>query len=383
MWDDYPAAYAEGCPRCGGTIAPGASFCAECGASRPPRVTLPPPSQKRRPWVVFGIVTGGLAAVVAGAFIAVALTGPRDVGLVAPSPSDTPSASVTPSASASNSVTPSSEPTPTATAVPTPQPNAQLPNRSIADVQVDQLNLRAAGNESADILGQLRAGARVFTIGAPEAVGGTYWYRVAVAAGPYSGGEECYGDPYCEADIGWVASPVTGDPWLEAVDIGCPSSPMTADELSSLTPLERLHCYGGEDITVTGTLDQPCCGHVGPVRYEPPWLALPGGQSYFHGSGLPVRLSPDAGLEIPERGDMVEASAHLDDPAAASCRQSVDPEYEAEDIGLSSPAWVVLNCRTQLVVTGYEVVGTEDLGPCCGSDPAERPVGRIAERWLS
>lgn len=372
MWDD-PAIYGEACERCGATIELGAAFCSECGASRSARLSLPPPSHKRRPWAVLGIIAAGLTAIVVGAVIAVAFTGPDGVGFAGATPSTSSSASASLAPSSQDptvSAAPSSVPSATPTAVPTPPPNAELPNRSIADVQVDELNLRAAGNESAETLGQLRAGARVFTIGAPEATGGTHWYRVAVAAGPYSGARECEEYRYCQSDIGWVASPITGDPWLEAVDLGCPSSPMTAKDLALLTPLERLHCFGTQEITVRGTIDHPCCGHLGPLRYDPPWLALPVGP-YFHGeSSLLFRMDPSAGLNVPERGAVVEATAHLDDPASPSCRQSLDPEFtEDVEVELSAPAWVVLSCRMQLVITEYEVIGTEDLGPIGREDP--------------
>lgn len=369
MLDDYSTAPTDTCPRCGGTIAPGASFCPECGLGRRPRSAALPPPSRRRPWVIIGVVAGGLAAIAIGALIAVALSGRPDVGLASDSPSPSQSA---PAALPSSSDSPSLPATPTP--VPTPSPNAELANATIADVTVDVLNLRSTGNESADLLGELSAGARVFTIGAPETVGDMQWYRVAVAAGPYSGGDGCP-DPaaFYNTDIGWIASPLTGDPWLDAVDLGCPASPMTADELESLEPLERLHCFGNGNITVTGTINTPCCGGATPFVYEPNWLASPFTAEYFNESIIPFRFDPDTDLEAPERGAVITATAHHDDPASVSCRQSVDPEV---DVPVPSTAWVVLDCRTHLVVTDYEVVGTEDLGPCCGLEPAPRPVGR-------
>jgi hypothetical protein len=379
MWDDFPAAYAEECRSCGSTIAAGSGFCAECGARRPPRATPAPSGSYRRPWIIAGVLAGGIAAIAIGAVLAVALTGRGEVGLASATASVSPSIDPGATSATSPSTAPSSEPALTPTPVPTPPPNPELANRSIADVQVDQLNLRVAGNESAEVLGQLRAGARVFTIGAPEATGATYWYRVAVASGPYSGEADavCSGGSYCEPQIGWVASPITGDPWLETVDIGCPASPMTIDQLESLMPLERLHCYGSADITVTGTITHPCCGFVGPVRYEPAWLALPGSSAYFNGTSVMFRTNPSSSLEPPERGDVIEATAHHEDPASPSCRQSLDPEYADNDIEVATTASAVLSCRTQLVVTDYEVVGTEDLGPCCGAEPATRQLGRV------
>lgn len=362
------------CPRCGGDVGFDVTFCPECGLRLRHDGADHAEGASGRPWIVIGLAVGGLAAIVIGGAIALALSGPGDVGLVTATPgfAVSPSQSLTiPPPSARSSPAPTARPT--ATPVPTPVPNAAIPNRAIADVQVDQLNLRAAGNDSAEILGQLRAGARVFTIGAPTETGGVHWYRVAVASGPYSGGPEyCQGDPYCEADIGWVASPITGNPWLEAVEVGCPSSPMSIDDLDLLTPMERLQCFGNEDIIVTGTIDHPCCGWMGPIRYDPAWLAAPSAEAMFHAARLHPRFDPDSHVDVPERGSVIRATAHFDDPAAPDCRQSVDPEFEPEDVMLQPTAWVVLECRMQLVVTDYEVVGTEDLGPCCGVEPPAR-----------
>ncbi len=60
----------------------------------------------------------------------------------------------------------------------------------------------------------------------------------------------------------------------------------------------------------------------------------------------------------------------LDDPASPSCRQSLDPEITDDvEVELSARAWVVLSCRMQLVITDYEVIGTEGLGPIGREDP--------------
>ena len=248
-------------------------------------------------------------------------------------------------------------------------PNPVLANRAIADVVVDQLNVRASGSSSAGVLGQLRAGARVFVIGSPTAEGETNWYRVAVVSGAFAGYSPCvnYG---CTEGIGYVASPITGDAWLEEVEIGCPSSPVAAVDMAELLPLERLHCFGNTDIIVTGTIDTPCCGYVGPIAYEPPWLATPSNTAYFRDAAfLQFRIDPATGLASPERGDVVRATGHFDDSASPSCRAFADPSVGAEDYDPSqipTTAEIVLTCRTQIVFSQFEVTGYEDLGPCCG-----------------
>ena len=80
---------------------------------------------------------------------------------------------------------------------------------------MDELNVRESGSSSATVIGQLRGGARVFIIGAPVAEGEMNWYRVAVVSGDLAGYEPCtwWG---CMTGIGFVATPISADPFLEA-----------------------------------------------------------------------------------------------------------------------------------------------------------------------
>ena len=310
----------------------------------------------------FGVV---LVAVAAGASIAV---------LIRPGTDPAAASTLLPSASASASPSEAPSPStaaPTASPVPTPVPNPPLANRAIADVHVDQLNVRKAGAESAEVLGQLRAGARVFVIGSPATEGDTYWYRIAVVSGAYTGTDDCPMAP-CFMGLGYVASPRTGDPWLEEVEIGCPSSPMTVADLSRLQPLEQLHCYGNQEIVVTGTVSWPYGDYVGAVVFQPAWLARPEGAAYF--LDVPQNLiwfrsDPADALEPPQGGDVIRAAAHFDDPASPSCRARVnqDGSYEGIDPSIiPTTEVVVLACRTQLVITEYEVTDHKDLGASQG-----------------
>lgn len=328
-------------------------------------------SRPRR-WVL-GLVAAAvvLLAVAVGAAVGM-LTGPDATPGVAgqQSPTITPVARETdPTPQASPEPTPTEE-VPTATPQQTSEPNAILPNRAIADIRVDQLNVREAGTQDAPVLGQLRAGARVFVIGSPATRDDMHWYRIAIVSGAYTG-LACQSD-FC-ARVGFVASPVEDDPWLREVEIGCPSSPMRIEELTMLAPLERLHCYEDVDIVITGTIDHPCCGYVGVVQHEPAWLATPGSMPYFRGGlqhTLLFRSDPATDIEWPERGDVIRATAHFDDPAAVTCRQGIDPQYadqEVEPGQVASAPEAVLVCRTQLVVSEYDVIDRTDLGPCCGS----------------
>ena len=357
------------CARCGADLADGAAFCAECGA--PAYVARPPVRGERRPtaaarpwWVPLAIIVGGIAAIGGGALFAVAL---GDGDGVATDPSATPSTSAVASATAVASAEPSEETTPS----PSPSiPEAPvIANRSIVEVGSDALNLRQQPSDSSSILAELPPGRRLFTIGEPTDAGELRWYRVGVVF-----------DTTCVDDcnlIGHVATPTAADedPWITEVTIDCPASPMTGEALGQLASLEALHCYGRNDIVITGTINTPCCDSPNPVAVAPAWLA-DGAHPFIQLSGpasyvVEFRPHPDAGLESPERGDVVRATGHFEDPAATSCRASVDEEFfegqaSPEPVQLPDPARVVLDCRATFVWTDYEVTGFEDLGPCCG-----------------
>lgn len=230
-----------------------------------------------------------------------------------------------------------------------------IPNLGIAEVALDTLPLRPTASESAEPVGLLGRGARLFVIGAPEEDGDQRWYRVAVSAGPYTS-DACPDPATCMA-IGWVGGPATGeDEWLTDVTVLCPISPMTIEELGALPPLERLHCYGNGEITGTGSIDHGCCTPGGPIVYEPEWLAAPWSPqgAFFAGTGILFRTPPDAALDVPERGALISFTGHLEDPAAPTCRASANPD-ETQPVELPPPARTVLQCRTELVVTDYEV----------------------------
>ncbi|MDQ2674700.1 MAG: SH3 domain-containing protein, partial [Chloroflexota bacterium] len=291
--------------------------------------------------------------------------------------SATPATSLTASAPALASDGPSVEPSPSPS--PTPAQAPVIANRSIVEVGPDALNLREQPSEDASVLAEMPPGRRLFVIGEPTDAGELRWYRVGVVSGP-----DCPED--CNL-IGYVATPAAAeeDAWIGEVSIDCPSSPMTSQQLASLLPLEALHCYGRNDITVTGTVDTPCCTPPNPILLTPEWLAGPA-PAYLRYDGnvnfaVEFRADPGAELEVPERGDVVQVVGHFEDPAATTCRAEIDEEFQADEpVQLPQPARVVLDCRATFVWTGYEVTGSEDLGPCCGALPGGSPTGSVKRR---
>ena len=344
-----PAGGFQTCRRCGADVADGAAFCAECGA--PAHASVPPTRSARAPrpwWVPAAVILGGIAAIAGGALLGIALD--NDDGTAA-GPSAGPTSSVVAPASVAASESASAEPTPS----PTPAQAPVIANRSIVEIRDEPLNLRQQPSDSASIVSELAPALRLFTIGEPTDAGGLRWYRVGIV------NRDC-GDS-CNR-IGHVATPLAADeePWITAVTIDCPASPMTVEALVGLAALEALHCYGRSDIVVTGTIDTPGTPPV-VIEYNPEWLAGPAPAQFVGpGGAIGFHAAPDSELDVPERGDVVRVTGHFEDPAATSCRASPADDQE-EPVEVPDPARVVLDCRATFVWTDYEVTGSEDLGP--------------------
>jgi hypothetical protein len=326
------------CYRCGADLADGASFCPDCGATQ--RLSAGPrrqaTRQERRPaWLPFAIIGGGIAAIAAGALLAVILGGDQDGVATDPSAS----ASVLPSVSGSSSATPAESASPTPS--PTPEGAPVIPNLGIAAVTTDGLNIRSGPSDGAEVLGDLARDQRLFVIGEPSEADDFRWYRVATLT---------------DRLIGYVATPIeAGDPWIEQEEIDCPISPMTAESLGALHPLEALHCFGNGEIVVTGTVDPPCCPSDSPYVFTPEWLG-PQIAVYLNagaGNHIPFRGHPDSDLEAPSPGAVVRVTGHHEDPAATTCRATLDPEAPGESEP-PNPALVILDCRSTFVWTDYE-----------------------------
>ncbi len=342
------------CHNCGADVPAGSAFCAICGTpqqvARPMRRPEPRPGP-RPAWLPFAIIGGGIAALGAGVLLAILLGGGPDGAATDPSQSASEAASAT--ASPSSEPSESAEPTPTAE--PTPDTAVIIPNLGMAAVMTDFLNLRSQPNDGASLVAALDTDRRLFIIGEPTEAGDLRWYRVATLPNA-----TCLDQ--CDL-IGYVATPVADDedPWISEVLVNCPSSPMTLDALATLAPLEALHCYGRNEIVVTGTIDETLGGYESPVRFEPVWLAFPFAPPYFLTTepiGIGYHPHPDGDLEPPEDGAVVRVTGHYEDPAATSCHAFIDPEFEGdgEDL-LPDPALVVLTCRATFAWTDYEVVG--------------------------
>jgi hypothetical protein len=286
--------------------------------------------------------------------------------------SATPIPTSSPSSEATLTAGDSAGPTASATASVAPELSDLVPD-TFAQVEVNELNIRDEPKVGAESVGQLFSGARVFILEGPRAGEGYGWYRVVVAQGPYTPRVcEGYGCNQRQ-DIGWVAGVSQDrDAWLSALDLGCPLEP-SLQELTALTDMEHLACYGDQRLVLEGTVTTPCCGYVGVYRYVPDWLSNPTSFFFFHDHYLGLRFDPAAGLPEPERGDVVRVTGHFDDPAAASCTVEIDYDALGTDengqpfeVDLPDTEGAPFSCRMQFVVDAIEVTGTEDLGDCCG-----------------
>jgi hypothetical protein len=353
------------CHNCGAPLSQSSAFCSVCGASQQPRqrAVQGRPQKPRRPWwVPAGIVAGGLAAIIGGGLVGTLLLGDPDPNLAAASATPTPSASAStdPSSSPDSASPEAASQQPTAAATATPAPAAAIiPNRAIAEVVTDDLNLRAASNQSAEVITILKRGQRVFIIGEPAENGGLRWYRVATVDDP----AQC--DHGCNF-IGFVATPLPEeDRWVAPAETSCPTSPMTAEAIGRLQPLEALSCYGRTEIVVTGTMDHPFHGPMTPYRFSPGWLTDDYRRFMREAGWIWFRAHPDSGLNAPDPGQIVRVTGHLEHPAATDCRARVDPEFFGGQVPADfeplSGARVILDCRATFVWTAYSVLGFESL----------------------
>lgn len=166
----------------------------------------------------------------------------------------------------------------------------------------------------------------------------------------YPHGDELVIEPL----IGWVAAAGRdGEAWIEPARIDCPAPDL--DGVRHLTPIARLACFGDQELELAGELGGCFAGDFGTT--SPSWLMHDGcalvPPGYRAGvvvpdpGGLPMR---DPGVYLPyaTAGAPFVVTGHFDDPVAATCTHSP----AASVVDTRPPELIVLQCRTQFVVTG-------------------------------
>jgi hypothetical protein len=251
-----------------------------------------------------------------------------------------------------------------------------LPPGAAVQVAVKELNLRANHSTSAKRLKILNRGAVLivspldnmsFGYG-PVKKNGFTWYPVIVT--PYKDGAlpalptEPVGvptGPTGPPTWGWVAADDGEHQYLAALPPRCPTT-IDLVSVQGMLPAERLACFGGP-FTLEGTYGCGGCGGAIAGIYKPAWLASPlsfGFLSVDASERLgPLALRfPPAGPSDPAAGKIIRVTVHVDDSRATKCviteaDETGEPKFPVD------ARTAVLQCREQLVVESYLVLGTD------------------------
>lgn len=241
---------------------------------------------------------------------------------------------------------------------PHPEPPPRLAIGSLATVAAERLNFREGPDQSAPVHGTLNLGTALYVVSVVEGADDLVWYEVAI-----TGLGDC-APGACPGDVGWVAEGGSApEPWLQQAEVACPDFPISATDLDSLLPLTRFYCYGAAELIVEGTLEE-VHGDTMPIVYEPAWLASPVAPFFF--SGTQVGLHFESGVRPSELsgGTRARVFAAMEHSASSTCSAYVHPAFVTRggeppsdaELGLPSPVEVILQCRTRLVVNGWEVL---------------------------
>lgn len=233
----------------------------------------------------------------------------------------------------------------------------------IARVTADGVRVRRDPGPDGDQAATLDAGTRVYVLDGPTtdpSDPSLAWWLVA----PYSCEDGCGYDPR----IGWMSSGPAGD-WLVPVSVECRPT-YTADDYELFWNMpELLACHGNESITLEGILDYWCCSALILSETEPAWLAGESTSSYprlragpdtdVFSWGPVLRVDPDSGVVLGERGTVGRFTGHFDDRAAQSCVATIPEDVLALNPDLAdtvSPAGTIYACRLEFVVDSIEVL---------------------------
>ena len=237
---------------------------------------------------------------------------------------------------------------------PTPDVTATLGPDAVAEVVTSDLVVRsepAISDTSTIYPNTLEAPMLLYVVDGPVAADGYDWYLVKPFHADYlPHGDELVIGPL----IGWVAAASRdGEAWIEPASIDCPAPDL--DGVRRLSPTGRLACFGDQELELSGEFGG--CVVSDPATTSPAWLNHSGcflfPPGYREGAvvpdpgGLMMRMDGNVGMPQDIRAPIV-VTGHFDDSAAATCSQLPG----ASVIDPRPPELVVLQCRTQFVVTG-------------------------------
>jgi hypothetical protein len=250
------------------------------------------------------------------------------------------------------------------------------PPGAAVEVAVNELNLRSRPTTSAKRVKLLKRGDVLvisptdnFSFGyGPVRKNGYTWYPVVVT--PYKAGAlpalptEPVDLGGTEPTWGWVASDNGSRPYLAALPPRCPTI-VDLPSVQGMLPAERLGCFG-EPIVLEGTFGCGGCGGAVAGTFKPNWIASPLSFGFLSVNATervgPLALRfPPSGPAEPAAGTIIRVTVHVDDSRAKRCTMA-----ELDDSGAMRAVdtrTAVLQCREQLVVDSFDVLGTDPSFP--------------------
>ena len=138
----------------------------------------------------------------------------------------------------------------------------------------------------------------------------------------------------------------------------CPAEPLDASAIATLSRADRVGCFGGRDLTLRAWVVDPGEGYGGtcPGRIPdwlqdcvlPVWLLRGTADNADPTAALHALRRPDATGDLSGVGRWVRLTGHFDDPAAATCADTIASGFVEDPVPLAS---LVRDCRTEFVVT--------------------------------
>lgn len=164
---------------------------------------------------------------------------------------------------------------------------------------------------------------------------------------------------------GWVATDNGSAAFVGAVPSRCPTT-VTLEMVSGMLPAERLDCFSGDVLTLTGTFGCDGCGGFALGVFKPAWLATPFEFDFLSVKPadrlgpIALRFPPD-GPDRPVVGSIIQVRVHVDDSRATKCSITEGDGLVADMV--VDPRTAVLYCRERLVVDSYDVLGVDPTFP--------------------
>jgi hypothetical protein len=341
----------------------------------PPLRPQPPLHQRRRePRTPWALIIGAVVLAVLVLFLVLVLLdggdGEETGTQTSPSPgnSSVATGSGAPPSSVAATGTPAVTPAPTPPPPVVAAPAGILPVGSVVEVTADELRIRQAPATSSPIVTSVGVGELLFlptnanAIG-PVETGGFLWYVVLHVPGYRDWPNPAQGDPPLS---GWVAAGSATESFLSLAPSECPAGEPHIAMLYSMTPWDRVACFGERPLTVEGTFGCGGCGGEAPGIFTPDWLAHPLNFNVFGPSwstpiatveNLVLRVAPELPQLAPEQaGSILRVTGHFNDARSVDCVVAPgEPGLERAANELAAE-WY---CREQFVVDTWEVIGTD------------------------